>query len=280
MCARVLLPAADDAEHGHGARLDRLERRDSIAGSVPPGRTPAAASPQAAPPAVSAVSAASPVPAQLPVPAPVPQPTVAEPARDAPAQSAAQAAQGPPAAVQPGKPEVADPGQPTGVDLITVRRLWPDVLSAVAAMKRTTWSFISQNASVRDVTNDRLTLSFSTAGLRDVFLSRSDHQDYVREALIQVLGVDWKVDAIVDPSGAPDPPPVETGANRPSQRPASTRGPAPDTASAGATSAASSEPAAGEPSADDPDADDVAVTHQDLLARELGAKVIGEYDAT
>jgi len=38
--------------------------------------------------------------------------------------------------------------------------------------------------------------------------------------------------------------------------------------------------AAGEPSADDPDADDVAVTHQDLLARELGAKVIGEYDAT
>ena len=280
MCARVLLPAADDAEHGHGARLDRLERRDSIAGSVPPGRTPAAAPPQAAPPAVSAVSAASPVPAQLPVPAPVPQPTVAEPARDAPAQSAAQAAQGPPAAVQPGKPEVADPGQPTGVDLITVRRLWPDVLSAVAAMKRTTWSFISQNASVRDVTNDRLTLSFSTAGLRDVFLSRSDHQDYVREALIQVLGVDWKVDAIVDPSGAPDPPPVDSGANRPSQRPASTRGPAPATAPAGATPAAAPEPATGEPSADDPDADDVAVTHQDLLARELGAKVIGEYDAT
>jgi len=182
--------------------------------------------------------------------------------------------------VEPGKPEVADPGQATGVDLITVRRLWPDVLSAVAAMKRTTWSFISQNASVRDVTNDRLTLSFSTAGLRDVFLSRSDHQDYVREALIQVLGVDWKIDAIVDPSGAPDPPAVDPGVNRPSQRPASTRGPAPADAPAGATSAAGPASAAGEPSADDPDADDVAVTHQDLLVRELGAKVIGEYDAT
>ena len=34
------------------------------------------------------------------------------------------------------------------------------------------------------------------------------------------------------------------------------------------------------PSADDEDADDDALTHQDLLARELGAKVIGEYDAS
>ncbi|MCY7374057.1 MAG: DNA polymerase III subunit gamma and tau, partial [Spirochaetaceae bacterium] len=31
MCARVLLPAADDAERGHAARLARLERRASIA---------------------------------------------------------------------------------------------------------------------------------------------------------------------------------------------------------------------------------------------------------
>ena len=34
------------------------------------------------------------------------------------------------------------------------------------------------------------------------------------------------------------------------------------------------------PSADDPDADETGLTHQDLLARELGAKVIGEYDAS
>jgi hypothetical protein len=34
------------------------------------------------------------------------------------------------------------------------------------------------------------------------------------------------------------------------------------------------------PSADDPDADDGAMNHHDLLARELGAKVIGEYDAS
>jgi hypothetical protein len=34
------------------------------------------------------------------------------------------------------------------------------------------------------------------------------------------------------------------------------------------------------PSADDEDADDGALSHHDLLARELGAKVIGEYDAS
>ena len=33
-----------------------------------------------------------------------------------------------------------------------------------------------------------------------------------------------------------------------------------------------------EPSPDDPDADDGEVSHQDLLARELGARVIGEYE--
>jgi hypothetical protein len=34
------------------------------------------------------------------------------------------------------------------------------------------------------------------------------------------------------------------------------------------------------PSADDPDADETGLSSQDLLARELGAKVIGEYDAS
>jgi DNA polymerase-3 subunit gamma/tau len=148
-------------------------------------------------------------------------------------------------------------------------------------MKRTTWSFISQNASVRDVTNDRLTLSFTTAGLRDVFLSRSDHQDYVREALIQVLGVDWKVDAIVDPSAAPPAPAAPAsgggGGQAPAKRPDSTRGPQVPPPPA----AEAAEPGPDDaPSADDPDADDSEVTHQDLLARELGAKVIGEYDAS
>lgn len=179
-----------------------------------------------------------------------------------------------PAAPAPPPPPGAS-AEPDVVDLVTVRRLWPDVLTAVATMKRTTWSFISQNASVRDVADGRLTLSFSTAGLRDVFLGRSDHQDFVREALIQVLGVDWKVDAIVDPSTGPGggsvPPGGTTSASHPRGR-------------------AVTDPAAGHPgsagggeetaSVHDADAEDGEATSEDLLARELGAKVIGEYDTS
>ena len=291
MCARVLLPAADDADRGLAARLDRLERRASItsaparAGTAAPGRagTPAAAPAAAAQPARVEQAAGEPTSFEAGAS------TLPETAAAAPTETTAAAAGTVSAPTETAPRPAATPDEPvdaTGVDLVTVRRLWPDVLSAVAAMKRTTWSFISQNASVRDVTNDRLTLSFTTAGLRDVFLGRSDHQDFVREALIQVLGVDWKVDAIVDPSARPGPvPPVPAGtgggARGPvgrgalSNRPDSTRGAQP--ASTPPQGAGAAEDA---PSADDPDAEDSEVTHQDLLARELGAKVIGEYDAS
>jgi DNA polymerase-3 subunit gamma/tau len=92
----------------------------------------------------------------------------------------------------------------------------------------------------------------------------------VREALIQELGVDWKVEAIVDPSVASSTRQVPAERDdstegreppaRPSQRPPEPRG---------------DESA---PSVDDPDAEDAGLTSHDLLARELGAKVIGEYD--
>ena len=179
-----------------------------------------------------------------------------------------------PAAVEPQpSPPAPVPAQPPAdgeLDLTAIRRMWPDVMAAVSAMKKTTWSLL-KNASVIDLDAGRLTLGFSTSGLRDAFVGRSDHQDYVREALIQVLGVDWKVEAIVDPSvtqsglGAPDPDePAQRreGAARPSQR--SAPAPAGDDAA----------------SADDPDAEDAGLTSHDLLARELGAKVIGEYDTS
>ena len=293
MCARVLLPAADDAERGLAARLDRLERRASIATAPATAAAPARALAAAPAPRTAPRTAEQPVETTAPGEPAAPAEAGSEAEAEAQVQAEAAPADGP----QPPAPPAGDALDATGVDLVTVRRLWPEVLSAVAAMKRTTWSFISQNASVRDVTNDRLTLSFTTAGLRDVFLSRSDHQDFVREALIQVMGVDWKVDAIVDPSAGPDPrssapapgaravgggdgtsrpAPNRPVPNRPvSNRPDSTRGPQPVPTPSKPTGAAEDVP-----SADDPDADDSEVTHQDLLARELGAKVIGEYDAS
>jgi DNA polymerase-3 subunit gamma/tau len=186
---------------------------------------------------------------------------------------------------------------PSGVDLITVRRMWPDVLDVVKGLRRFTWTLLSHNAQVAGIEGGRLTLAMVNAGARDSFL-RGGSDEIVREALIQVLGVDWKVDAIVDPStdpsaaASPDRSGADRGPGAPAGSPAAA--PAGSTAVPAASgraaamaavaeeSAAAKEPTEGDdrPSADDPDADETGLTHHDLLARELGAKVIGEYDAS
>ncbi len=70
-------------------------------------------------------------------------------------------------------------------------------------MRRFTWTLLSQNAQVaasRRAADARA--SWSTPG-RGTASSAAAATRIVREALIQVLGVDWKVEAIVDPSTAP-----------------------------------------------------------------------------
>ncbi len=52
ICAKVLLPGADDSTHGIHARLDRIERRLTITGT-PAGTAPAEAAPLATPPAAA-----------------------------------------------------------------------------------------------------------------------------------------------------------------------------------------------------------------------------------
>ena len=304
ICARVLLPAADHQERGLAARLDRLERRLDIAGSVAPSRpAPAPARPGGTAPEPAATPT-EPTSAATGPPPPVPGPPPPVPGSGAEPDTDREPAEGQPRS----EPELPAPSEPRsgggtgagdGLDLVTVRRLWPDVLDTVSRLKKTTWSFISQNAQVKGVGEGRLTLSFSTAGLRDVFMSRSDHQDYVREAMIQVLGVDWKVDAIVDPSTAPPAAagssaprgpadegapaaPADRGAStasRPPARASSPRGG--DRAAPGATTPGAASPGGSDdaPSIHDDDADESGLSHQDLLQRELGATVIGEYDA-
>ncbi|WP_198016919.1 DNA polymerase III subunit gamma and tau, partial [Nocardioides sp. CF8] len=84
ICARVLLPGADDTSDGVMARLDRIERRLDVSGAVstpadrPARPTAAAASPAPAEPAPNQVAPAAPAPTPTPAPA-APAPT-AQPA--------------------------------------------------------------------------------------------------------------------------------------------------------------------------------------------------------
>ena len=267
ICARVLLPAADDAERGLAARIDRLERRASIAGAPSPGEQPA---PSAAP-APRVQRPTSPPAHEAVPPRAAPGPTTQEPTAQEPT------------AQEPAAQEPAPSPEGGGVDLVTVRRMWPDVLEAVKGMRRFTWTLLSHNAQVAALDAGRLTLTMVNAGARDSF-QRGGSDEIVREALIQVLGVDWKVDAIVDPSTQPPGTgPAPAARSAPPAEPTGGRAAAMAAAaeeSAGQAAAETSGNPADAPSHDDDDADDTGLSSQDLLSRELGAKVIGEYDAS
>jgi DNA polymerase-3 subunit gamma/tau len=275
ICARVLLPAADDGARGLAARLDRLERRASIA-VVPAEETPAAAAPaprRTAAPAASPAVDPAPAVTPEPTPRPAPEPTAAA----APAEPATEPAPVP--QPEPATAPAAEPAADGALDLVAVRRQWPLVLEEVKTLRRFTWTLLSHNAQVAALDGSRITLAMVNAGARDSFL-RGGSDEIVREALVRVLGVDWKVDAIVDPSATPAPPAAPAAAPAPTAAP-SGRAAAEATVAAEAAEEAAAGPRIEDtPSADDADADDGDLTHHDLLARELGAKVIGEYDAS
>ena len=220
ICARVLLPGADHSTDGLMARLDRLEKRASIAGGAP---SPAPVREDPAPAARPAPrrpgrgarddragrrarrrrrrSPASPSPQPEPEPpSPSPQP---EPgprrARAAPSRSPSPA------------PEPAPAAAPRrgALSLVDVRRLWPDIVEATKMRRRVAWIHLTQNSQVVGVDGTTLTLGFANAGARDSFVN-GGCDEILRQAAIDVVGVDWQVETIVDPGaagGTPTPPP-------------------------------------------------------------------------
>lgn len=199
----------------------------------------------------------------------------------------------------------------SGLGLADVRRIWPDLLERIKTMRRFTWMLLSQNAQVVGVEGNVLTLGFKNAGARESFAGGGS-DEILRQALIDMVGADWKVEAIIDPSAQPGstPPPRVTKPAVESQQdsaPAPTAA-APDSppdwaapgespprrpaspeivakAREGITptrSASEQEPTAphNDPDADadrdDADADDSGLQGTELLQRELGATVIEE----
>ncbi|MEU1305145.1 DNA polymerase III subunit gamma and tau [Streptomyces shenzhenensis] len=114
-------------------------------------------------------------------PAATPQPTAQAPAPQAPAAPA-----------------------PGGLD---PRMLWPNILETVKNRRRFTWILLSQNAQVTGFDGTTLQLGFVNAGARDNFAS-SGSEDVLRQALAEQFNVQWKVEAIVDPSGGSAPAPT------------------------------------------------------------------------
>ena len=207
VCARLLLPGADDTVRGVQARLDRLERRVTLAPAAESGDAPAEAdvADAAAPPVQPTSPGQGARPDALPPsgrPAGSPESAARMAGETAtPAPSASQPATPAAPSTPPAPAAQAPAGSGAGTSAAAdVRRLWPEVLVRLREIKRTPWSLISQEATVVDVADGVLTLAFRQSTLRDTFARREDFQNYLRQAISDVLGVDLWVEAIVDPS--------------------------------------------------------------------------------
>ncbi|MFI1133885.1 DNA polymerase III subunit gamma and tau [Streptomyces althioticus] len=230
-----------------------------------------------------------------------PQPTAP------PAPAAPSAPSGPSAPATPPAPSGGGGG---GLD---PRMLWPNILETVKNRRRFTWILLSQNAQVTGFDGTTLQLGFVNAGARDNFLS-SGSEDVLRQALTEQFNVQWKIEAVVDPSGGGAPAAsgsaggpsggrgggggygapsggygAPSGGSGDTRSPSAPQPPAPASPSSAPSApapAAPSRPAAPEPPPvspeddipedDDPDLDESALSGKELLVRELGATVVEE----
>ena len=170
ICGRVLLPGADDA--GLVARVERLERIGSVANNPAP-----AASPKAEPKSIVEEAATS-VTSKI---ATTPEEPVV--AKAAPIRQA---------------PPTPNPNKPTGpLDISALRRFWPEVIENVKRRRRLTWSLLSASAQVIAVDDKVITIAIVNAGAQESF-KRSESDEILRQAFIDVTGLDRKIECIVD----------------------------------------------------------------------------------
>jgi DNA polymerase-3 subunit gamma/tau len=200
ICGRILLPIGDNGESGMLSRIERLERAENIA----PMSTPAPARVvEKKAEAVVAPAKTEPVKSEVKEAAPVPKATSA----------------------------------PGAFDIAALRRAWPDVIEDVKKRRRLTWSLLSASAQVLAVDDTAITIGIVNAGARDSFV-RSESDEILRKAFVDVVGIDRKIECVVDPS-------IDTNT-----------------------------PAAREVRTSEAPSDKVLLSGAALLAQELGAKVI------
>lgn len=179
ICGRILLPGADTTERGMLSRIERLERAESI--SVP-----------SAPVSIPAVKAAlleqGDSKKALPE-SPVPD-KAAEP-------KASPKASDPIKTAEPEKTVAV--AKKSAIDVTGLRRIWPDVIEEVKKKRRLTWSLLSASANIVSMDENSITIGIVNPGARDSFL-RSESDVILRQAFIDVVGVDKKIEVIVDSS--------------------------------------------------------------------------------
>ena len=175
ICGRMLLPSGDNSEAGLLSRIERLERVESISSPTP----------------------------SSPTPTPTKAKPVAEPAQIKSAEK--EATEGDSKEALPESPKVASEkpvknvSNATSFDIAGLRRLWPDVIENVKKRRRLTWSLLSASAQIIAVDEKLITIGIVNAGARDSFV-RSESDEILRQAFIEIVGIDRKIEVVVDAS--------------------------------------------------------------------------------
>ena len=178
ICGRMLLPGGDNSEAGMLSRIERLERVENITTSTP---------------------------------APTPTKTVADPAPKASAKPVAKVevkedivkeetvGGGDSKEALPESPSQPVSSGNKSFDIAGLRRLWPDVIENVKKRRRLTWSLLSASAQIVAVDEKLITIGIVNAGARDSFV-RSESDEILRQAFIEIVGIDRKIEVVVDAS--------------------------------------------------------------------------------
>ena len=173
ICGRILLPIGDNGESGMLSRIERLERAENMA-----------------PPTSSA--------------APVRNVEAKEKAAsthstEAPSSSKVEAVPPTVKAKQTTPSAAVKAHVPGNFDIAALRRAWPDVIEDVKKRRRLTWSLLSASAQVLSVDEDAITIGIINPGAKESF-ERSESDVILRNAFIDVVGIDRKIAVVVDPS--------------------------------------------------------------------------------
>ena len=246
LMAKLLLPTTDDSTDGLRARLELLERSGVVnhvpasaqakpvaTEPAPPPAKPVAPPPAkpVAPPPAKPVAPVPPVPAP-PVPAPPKKP--AKPAAEEPVEDTPK-----PVATQALVPNL---GNTTVASFIS---MWPAVMDALLKYSRVAWMGFTESTPL-SFENGVLAVGVMDSG-RYNNVKSGGHDERLRQAILDVLEIDTKIDVVLGAKG------VVGGATVP---------PVPEEEDA--------------PSMDDSASSEV--TGADLISKELGGVSIGEIE--
>jgi DNA polymerase-3 subunit gamma/tau len=182
ICGRILLPIGDNGESGMLSRIERLERAENIAPLSSARSSETRTTESASVRNVEAKEKAA---------------STHSTKADANTKTEAVVLT---VKAKESEPSVAAKANiPGNFDIAALRRAWPDVIEDVKKRRRLTWSLLSASAQVLSVDEDAITIGIVNPGAKESF-ERSESDVILRNAFIDVVGIDRKIAVVVDPS--------------------------------------------------------------------------------